>query len=113
MAVTAQSQQLSSLNLPFWARVIANDGVLYHSWVEAYPKGAGTFGDLPAGRSGTLAASPLYATNSSLFPDDAIVLVKRAYFDEDLGWVYVALNQVTGTGSVILTVVTNVCPVVA
>lgn len=99
---TGESTTLPGLNKPFWARVTAFDGISAYSWHAIEPSGSGTqlqFTDVDGGRSGTATTCPLYAPNNEILPVPCSVLIRRAYFDASLDWVYVTVGAPAGSGA--------------
>ncbi len=97
---TGESTSLNSLNLAFWVKLTAYDGVKYYSWTEQTPVPSATFIDTDGGRFGSNVLNPVYEANGIVVDVPVFVLVKRAYFDPTLDWVYVfdAGNSQGGTG---------------
>lgn len=82
----------------FWARIDDYDsGTGFYGWVEAIPVGYATFEDNEYGLTGTVTQSPLYQANGKLLADNGYVRIKRAFYHEDLEWVYVT-DSLTSTG---------------
>lgn len=90
---TGDSTSLASLNKPFWVEVTGVDGSgEFYAWTESEPFPTATFNQPDGLRDGTVLRNPLYIANSFPITIGSYVLIRRAYLDEYLDWVYVVVE---------------------
>jgi hypothetical protein len=67
---------------PFWAKITGNNGGTY-SWKEQAPQAAGTWIDLPQGRTGNSDQSPAFEQSSNMnVPVGVIVKLSLGFFNQ-------------------------------
>ena len=79
-------------NLPFWAKLLSFDGSKFYSWEEVEPAPVASFIPIDGGRFGSLTLNPVYEINGLGLKTPAFVLIKRAYFDPGMDWVYAVVD---------------------
>lgn len=102
MSMLADLNPLAILNIPFWAQLTSGPGAGgYYAWREQLPQPGGTFVNLDGGRVGTANLNPAYDPNGktlSVVSPTNYFLLRRAYYDPVLDWVYL-VESGGGVGS--------------
>lgn len=98
---TGDATSKAALNKKFWAQITSWDGNHFYGWKEVipYPRASATYPDAPRvgvvatfdshGNLVTPTTNPIYEINGNRLPIGAIVECSRAYFTQEMDWVYV------------------------